>query len=1505
MAINQGLYHPSFEHDACGIGFVANIKGHKSHQHISDALTILENMEHRGACGCEANSGDGAGIMIQTPHEFFFEECLKLNAHLPAFGKYGVGVLFFPKDVRLREECREIFNRATETLGLEIITYRKVPVNTFNIGQTALSVEPEMEQVFIACPDHIHSPEAFERKLFVLKNYASHTIHNTIRKDEIGFYIASLSYKTVVYKGQLTSNQVRHYFPDLQNKKLVSAFGLVHSRFATNTFPSWKLAQPFRYIAHNGEINTLQGNINWLKTAEQSFITPYFSKEELDMVLPIITEGQSDSACLDNMVELLTLTGRSLPHVMMMLIPEAWDGNEDMDPIKKAFYEFHATLMEPWDGPASISFTDGKIIGATLDRNGLRPSRFCVTTDDRVIMASESGVLPIHSSLIKEKGRLQPGKMFVVDMEQGRIISDDELKSSICSQKPYAEWLNKYKIRLNELPEPRVMFTHLESDQIHKYHKAFGYTTEDLDTIIAPMALEGKEPVGSMGTDIPLAVLSDQPQHLSNYFKQLFAQVTNPPIDPIREKMVMSLANFVGSNGNLLVEDPLSCHTVALKHPVLSNHELEKIRSIDTGIFQAKTLQCYFRADGKSGSLKKALDRICRYAVDAVEDGFEVIILQDRAIDSDHAPIPTLLATAAVHHHLIRKGLRGKVGIIVEAGDVWEVHHFACLLGFGATAINPYLALSTIRDLKLKGKLKSDLEVDDLKKNYIKAINDGLLKVFSKMGISTLQSYQGAQIFEIIGINRSVVDQYFTGATSRIEGLGLDEIATEALMKHHFGFSQQEHPVQKLPTGGFYQWKRKGETHLFNPQTIHLLQHATKHNDFDTFKKYSKSVNDQSEKAVTLRSLFDFNRTRPSISIDEVEPAENIYKRFATGAMSFGSISWEAHTTLAIAMNRLGGKSNTGEGGEDERRYTALPNGDSMRSAIKQVASARFGVTSWYLTEADELQIKMAQGAKPGEGGQLPGHKVDDWIGKTRHATPGVGLISPPPHHDIYSIEDLAQLIFDLKNANREARINVKLVSKAGVGTIAAGVAKAKADVVLIAGFDGGTGASPISSIRHAGLPWELGLAEAHQTLVKNRLRSRVVLQADGQMKTARDIVIATLLGAEEWGVATAALIVQGCIMMRKCHLNTCPVGIATQDPTLRARFTGDPDHVVNFFKLLTQELREIMAELGFRTINEMVGQVDALRMRESILHWKYSKLDLSAILYKEPASSFTGLYQQEKQDHGLENILDWKLLKVAEKSIETKEPIYEQFSILNTDRTVGTLLSNEITKKFKDEGLPYRTIHYKFHGTAGQSFGAFNTRGVTLELEGDANDYFGKGLSGAELIVYPPKQSSFIPEANIIIGNVALYGATSGEAFIRGKAGERFCVRNSGAIVVVEGVGDHGCEYMTGGRVIILGDTGRNFAAGMSGGIAYIYDYKNQFKEKCNPEMVQLENLTDEDVDFIRDYIHKHVTNTGSTVGKFILEDEESQLKHFVKVFPIEYKKALSSQQEKNTISH
>lgn len=1489
MIPNSGLYDAQFEHDACGIGFVAHVKGRKSHQIISDALTILENLDHRGACGAEPNTGDGAGIMLQIPHEFFYDECLKIGFSLPETNNYGVGMLFMPKDIRTREECRELIYRAAEKLGLEILGFRKVDVDTTDIGSTALSVEPEIEQVFIARPYAIAAGADFERKLYVFKNYLIKLILNTVHGGK-DFYIVSLSSQTIIYKGQLTSLQVRTYFTDLNDKRLVSAFGLIHSRFATNTFPSWRLAQPFRFIAHNGEINTLQGNLNWFRAGVKSFASAYFTPEELDMLLPVIDETNSDSGCLDNVIELLLHAGRSLPHVLMMLVPEAWDGNEDMDPVKKAFYEFHATLMEPWDGPAAIAFTDGKIIGATLDRNGLRPSRYAITSDDRVIMASEAGALAIDQSTIIEKGRLTPGKMFVVDMEQGRIISDEEIKNQICSKSPYADWINQYQIRLEELPEPRVMFTGLSAESIFKYQQVFGYSREDIDLLLKPMAMEAKEPIGSMGTDTPLAILSKRPQHLSNYFKQLFAQVTNPPIDPIREKVVMSLAGFMGSNGNLLEENPLHSHCVAIKHPILTNQELEKLRSIDTGVFQAKTLQTYFRANDKPGAMAKALDRLCRYAVDAVEDGFQVIVLTDRAIDSEHAAIPSLLAVSSVHHHLIRKGYRGAVGIVVEAGDVWEVHHFATLIGFGATAVNPYLALETITGFQDE----SGLSAEKLTGNYIYAVNNGLLKIFSKMGISTLQSYQGAQIFEILGLNKQVVNTYFTGAVSRIGGLGLDEIAYETLIKHRRSFGPVTQIEDLLPAGGTYKWRRRGEQHLFNPQTIHLLQNATRKNDYQIFKQYSKLVNEQTQQAYTIRGLFEFNYSRTPVPLNEVESTESILKRFATGAMSFGSISHEAHSTLAIAMNRIGGKSNTGEGGEDEMRYKKLENGDSMRSAIKQVASARFGVTSYYLTNADELQIKMAQGAKPGEGGQLPGHKVDDWIAKVRHATPGVGLISPPPHHDIYSIEDLAQLIFDLKNANRAARINVKLVSKAGVGTIAAGVAKAHADVILVSGFDGGTGASPLTSIQHAGLPWELGLAEAHQTLVKNKLRNRIVLQTDGQLKTGRDIAIAALLGAEEFGVATAALVTAGCIMMRKCHLNTCPVGVATQDPELRKLFTGDASHVVNLFHFLAEELREIMAELGFRSIHEMVGQADILKMRAvSAEDWKLKHLDLSAILYKAEDNGLP-YFNTEKQDHGLADVLDHQLIAAAKPAIENKEPIFASFDVKNTDRAIGTMLSNEISKVHLGAGLPPDTINFKFKGSAGQSFGAFNARGVTLSLEGEANDYVGKGLSGARLAIYPFANVKYVPEQNIIIGNVALYGATSGELFARGKAGERFAVRNSGATAVVEGVGDHGCEYMTGGEVLILGDTGSNFAAGMSGGIAWIYDANGTFARKCNKEMVDLDPLLAEDEDRILALLKTHIRLTDSKVAEFILSDWKAQSSHFVKVFPKEYKAVL-----------
>ncbi|GAA3983614.1 glutamate synthase large subunit [Mucilaginibacter dorajii] len=1494
---NQGLYRPEFEHDSCGTGFITNINGHKNNQIVDDALTMLENMEHRGACGCDPETGDGAGILIQLPHEFFMEECSNLEISLPEPGEYGVGMIFFPKDSAQKKACRLTITAAIEKLGLVKLGYRKVPVDSMAVGETARQAEPDVEQIFIARPHHITKADDFERKLFILRRYINKTIADTIPGAGEHFYFTSLSSKTIVYKGQVTTYQLRKYYADLIDPRVASGFALIHSRFSTNTFPSWKLAQPFRLIAHNGEINTLTGNLNWFYAGLKSYASSYFTSEEMEMIMPVIDNNQSDSACLDNIIEILLHSGRSLPHVMMMLIPEAWDGNEQMDPVKKAFYEYHATLMEPWDGPAAISFTDGRLVGAVLDRNGLRPLRYVITNDGRVIAASEAGTLAIDESTILRKGRLQPGKMLLIDTERACIITDEEIKKQVTSQQPYGRWLENYKINLSELAEPRLAFASLAESAVYRYQQVFGYSREDIDTIIKTMAIDGKEPIGSMGTDVPLAILSDKPQHLSSYFKQFFAQVTNPPIDPIRERLVMSLATFIGNNGNLLDEDKMHCHCVVLKHPILKNHQLEKLRSIDTGMFHAKTLQTYFKADGLPGSLEKGIARLCRYAEDAVDDGFEVLILSDRAVDSEHAPIPTLLAVSAVHHYLVKKGRRGSVGLVVETGDAWEVHHFACLLAFGATAINPYLALSTIEILKNNGSLETSYDLKKLQNNYVKSVNDGLLKIFSKMGISTLQSYHGSQVFEILGLNKSVVDNYFCGAVTRIGGLGLDEIAREALCKHRMGFSTKV-ADNLLPEGGIYQWKRRGEAHLFNPTTVHLLQHATRSNDYNIYKNYAKAVNDQTEKHFTIRGLLDFAHHREAISIDEVEPAENIMKRFATGAMSFGSISHEAHSTMAIAMNRIGGKSNTGEGGEDEMRYEKMASGDSMRSAIKQIASARFGVTSNYLTNADELQIKMAQGAKPGEGGQLPGHKVDDWIAKTRHSTPGVGLISPPPHHDIYSIEDLAQLIFDLKNANRAARINVKLVSKAGVGTIAAGVAKAHADVILIAGYDGGTGASPISSIKHAGLPWELGLTEAHQTLVRNKLRSRVVLQTDGQLKTGRDLAIACLMGAEEWGVATAALVAGGCIMMRKCHLNTCPVGVATQDPELRKLFSGKPEHVVNLFRFMAEELREIMAELGFRTIHEMVGRVQFLKVKDHLDSWKAKKIDLSGILHPVTNTKGMTLYNSESQDHGMSDILDWKLVESAQAALEDKTPVFASFDVINVNRTIGTLLSNEVSKKYGSVGLPDNTINYKFKGSAGQSFGAFATKGLSFELEGEANDYVGKGLSGAQLAIYPAANSNFVPEENIIIGNVALYGATSGELFIGGMAGERFAVRNSGATTVVEGIGDHGCEYMTGGLALILGKTGRNFAAGMSGGLAWVYNPDNNFAENCNTEMVDLDPLSLQDEEQILTLLRKHISLTGSALAKQIIGNWTEASTQFVKVYPKEYKKVIEKLQ-------
>ena len=1490
---NLGLYLPETEFDSCGVGFVANIKGVKSFKIVSDAITMLENMEHRGATGYESNTGDGAGIQIQIPHELLYDEALNFGIDLPDPGSYGLGMLFFPKNNFIRQECKEIIEQSADKLGLKILGYRPVPVNNLDLGDLAKSVEPVMEMLFIERPFDIETDRDFERKLFVFKNYISHQITSVTSNDPIGFYVASFSCKKLIYKGQLRSVQIRNYFKDLTDPRLRSAFGMVHSRFATNTDPTWSLAQPFRFLAHNGEINTIGGNLNWLRSSEKTFESPNFTAQEMDMILPVTKPGQSDSSYLDNMVELLYHSGRSLPHTMMMLIPEAWDGHDQMDPYKKDFYEFHACMMEPWDGPASISFTDGEIIGATLDRNGLRPSRYCVTSDDRVIMASESGALPVDPQKVIKRGRLQPGKMFLVDMKKGEIISDEELKKEICTSQPYREWLDKMKIDINELPSPKIRFNKLQSEDIFKYQKAFGYSREDLDVVIKEMAEHGKEPIGSMGYDAPLAVLSEKPQHLSSYFKQLFAQVTNPPIDPIREKLVMSLTTIIGGSGNLLEEDKSFAHSIKLDDPILNNEQLEKLRSVDTGKFQSKTIYTYFKTDGKEGSLRKAIDRICRYATDAVDDGFEVIVLSDRSIDSGHASIPSLLACSAVHHHLIRKGVRRKVGLVMEVGDVWEVHHFAALLGFGATAINPYLALASIREMFYRNEFDEGADLDQLKYNYKKAVGDGLLKIFSKMGISTLQSYHGAQIFEIIGLDKAVVNTCFTGAISRISGVGFDEIAKEALVKHFNAFGTKL-PQKVLEPGGIYQWKPDNEYHQFNPQSVHLLQQATWNDRYDLFKKYSRTVNQLSEKASLLRGLMDFKNDREAISIDEVEPLENILKRFATGAMSFGSISWEAHTTLAIAMNRIGAKSNTGEGGEDESRYILDENGNNLRSAIKQVASGRFGVTARYLAEAEEIQIKMAQGAKPGEGGQLPGFKVDEWIGKTRHSTPGVGLISPPPHHDIYSIEDLAQLIFDLKNANRHARISVKLVSKAGVGTIASGVAKAKADHILISGYDGGTGASPISSTRHTGLPWELGLAETQQTLIKNKLRQRVTVQVDGQVKTGRDIVIATLLGAEEWGISTSALVVEGCILMRKCHLNTCPVGIATQNEELRKKFKGKPEHLVNYFTFLAMEVREIMASLGFRSIEEMVGQSQCLTTKKDISFWKHKNIDLSPILYK-PETDLS-IIKSEVQDHGIDDSLSWKMLEAAKLAMDENGSAEADFIIKNTDRTIGTILSHELTKKYKSDGMADDSLKFNFKGTAGQSFGAFCNKGITMILEGDANDYFGKGLSGARLAVFHDKESVIRANQNSIIGNVALYGATAGKIFVSGMAGERFAVRNSGATAVVEGVGDHGCEYMTGGTVLILGGVGRNFGAGMSGGIAYVWDIERSLEENFNPDMANLEEITEDDKSIVNDLIKEHFEMTNSELASYLLSDFENNLKHIIKVYPRDYKKAIEN---------
>jgi glutamate synthase (NADPH/NADH) large chain len=1495
---NKGMYVPSMEHDACGIGFVANLKGAKSHENVRDALTMLMNMEHRGGCGCEPETGDGAGILIQNPHDFLKEECAKIGFQLPAYGAYGVGMVFFPAGEAVREECRYILNKHIGELGFELIGYREVPTDNSHIGATAKSLEPKIEQVFIRHTTITDATE-LERKLYVLKKYTTHFIGHNVEQEDNDFYFTSFSYKTLVYKGQLRTDQIADYFPDLKDPRVKSAIALVHSRFSTNTFPKWKLAQPFKMIAHNGEINTIRGNVNWMSSQESLMESSYFSKEDIARLLPICDASHSDSANLDSIIEILVLGGRSLAHALMMVIPEAWQENKLMDEKKHAFYEYHASIMEPWDGPASICFTDGNVVGATLDRNGLRPSRYCLTSDDRLVMASEAGALPVDQSKVVLKGRLQPGKMFIADLRQGRIVSDQELKSDICSRQPYGDWLDENQINIRNLPIKEDYEFTFNKSTILQRQIAHGFTSEDMKVIFQPMVEKKIEPVGAMGADTPLAVLSDHSQHLSNYFKQLFAQVSNPPIDPIRERLVMSLFTSFGSTKNILDETPEHCRHIYIEQPILKNRQLEKIRTLDSPFFKSKVIDITFPATGEPDALENAIDYICYKAENAARYGINVIILSDRKMGVERAPIPSLLATGAVHHHLIRKGLRVNCGIVVEAGDVRETHHYAALIGYGASAINPYLTFETLYDLKMQNAFTKNMDKIEIFDSYIQAINYGLLKIFSKMGISTIQSYQGAQIFEAVGINQKVIDKCFFRTVSRLGGLGFDEIARETLIRHKRAFPIKPAVKQRLEVGGIYQWKRRGEKHLFDPETIHLLQQSTRNDDYALYKKYAERINDQTKRALTLRGLLEFRR-RNAVLIEEVEPKEKIFRRFATGAMSFGSISHEAHSTLAIAMNRIGGKSNSGEGGEDEIRFQRKENGDWERSAIKQVASGRFGVTSNYLTNASELQIKMAQGAKPGEGGQLPGHKVDEWIGRVRYSTPGVGLISPPPHHDIYSIEDLAQLIHDLKNANRDARINVKLVAEAGVGTIAAGVSKAKADVVLISGHDGGTGASPISSIRHAGLPWELGVAEAHQTLVKNKLRDRIVLQTDGQIRTGRDLAIAALLGAEEWGVATAALVVEGCIMMRKCHLNTCPVGIATQNEDLRKLFTGKAAHVVKLFMFLAEDLREIMAELGFRTVDEMIGQADVLKMRDNIEHWKVKTLNLKSICYKEPADDTTGIFCSTAQDHELEEALDWKLLDVAKPALKEGKPVKAAFDVININRSVGAMLSNEISKVYGSKGLPEGTIDVKMRGSAGQSFGAFGAKGLRFELEGEANDYFGKGLSGAQLIIYPDRTANFIPEEQIIIGNVAFYGATSGDAYIRGQAGERFCVRNSGVKAVVEGVGDHGCEYMTGGVAVVLGQTGRNFAAGMSGGVAFVYDKEKRFADYCNMELVDFDTFDLEDLELLQRLISNHYDFTGSTVARAILDDWQTAQKRFVKVMPRDYKRVLEERKAK-----
>ena len=1523
----QGLYDPRNEHDACGIGFVANIKNRQSHAIIKQGLEVLDNLTHRGAVGADPLAGDGAGIQIQIPDAMLRAECADLGFALPAPGDYAVGMVFLPRDSEILDQCEAAFARTIDAEGQTLLGWREVPTDNSCLGASVRPNEPLIRQIFIGRGNNCPDTDAFERKLFVIRKQVHHAVWNHSAIGEAQFYMTSLSARTLVYKGMILARHLGTYYPDLTNIRSESALALVHQRFSTNTFPTWALAQPFRYLCHNGEINTLRGNINWMAARRQTMRSEIMG-EDLDKLWPLIGDSRSDSATFDNALELLVAGGYPLAHAMMLMIPEAWTDNPLMDDSRRAFYEYHAALMEPWDGPAAVAFTDGRQIGATLDRNGLRPARYVITNDDLVVMASEAGVLSIPEERIVKKWRLQPGKMFLIDLEQGRIIDDDELKSQLASAQPYQNWLDQTQIRLAELPA-EVGPMAPDPQTLLDRQQAFGYTQEDIKYFLTPMAVSGQDPVGSMGRDTPPAVLSARSKPLFDYFKQNFAQVTNPPIDPIREELVMSLVSLIGPRPNLLDLHTGGSHKrLEVKQPILANVDLERIRRIENHVdkvFRTYTLSICYPTDRGEAGMETALDSLCRKASEVVRLGRNILVLSDRDVDLDHIAIPSLLATAAVHHHLIREGLRTSVGLVVETGEARQVHDFCLLAGYGAEAINPYLAFDTLSSLL--PTLSEPLSEPEAHQRYIKAVDKGILKVMSKMGISTYQSYCGAQIFDAVGLSSAFVEKYFTGTHSMVEGVGLKEIARETVRRHRLAFGGVSIYQNALDVGGELAFRIRGEDHVWTPETIALLQHAVRAGDYAKFKAYSARVNDQIERLKNLRGLFELKPADQPVPLNQVEPAEAIVKRFSTGAMSFGSISWEAHTNLAIALNRLGGRSNTGEGGEDAERYRPLANGDSMRSAIKQVASGRFGVTTEYLINADGIQIKMAQGAKPGEGGQLPGHKVDEWIARVRHSTPGVGLISPPPHHDIYSIEDLAQLIHDLKNVNPRAGISVKLVSEVGVGTVAAGVSKAHADHVTISGYEGGTGASPLTSVHHAGLPWEIGLAETQQTLVLNQLRGRIAVQVDGGIRTGRDVVIGALLGADEFGFGTGALIAEGCIMMRKCHLNTCPVGVATQNPELRKRFPGQPEHVINFLLYIAEEARELMARLGFRTIDEMIGHTERLDMRRAIDHWKARGLDFTRILHKPAAAPGVAVYRCEEQDHGLDRALDQQLIEQAQPALENRTPVLIETPIRNIHRTVGAMLSGELVRRYGHQGLPDDSIVIKASGTAGQSFGAFLAYGITLELAGEANDYVGKGLCGGRLVIYPPEASRFRPEDNIIVGNTVLYGATAGECYFHGVGGERFAVRNSGATAVVEGVGDHGCEYMTGGVVVVLGYTGRNFAAGMSGGVAYVLDEAGDFARRTNLAMVELEPIAAEDealerteyqggdlethgrVDILHDMtrydalrlqtlIEKHSHYTGSPRAKMILERWSEYLPKFVKVMPVDYKRALQEMQ-------